>query len=83
MIVAKLHVVGSINDYTINAGGYRLGNLMDPGINTDAETKGYVDSVASVIAPGGASSTWTVSGNDIYNSNSGNVGILACLFEKN
>ena len=62
-------------NYTMSAGGYRIANLMDPALNADAANKGYVDSAFAAVAPGGASSTWALSGSNIYNTNSGNVGI--------
>lgn len=49
-----------------------IGNIIadNPTENNHVATKAYVDSTVS-----GSSSKWTLSGTNIYNSNSGNVGI--------
>ena len=72
----KLEISGSATNYSIDAGDKRIGNVGDPGSdNKDAVNVGYLKSTLTAFAPGGASSTWGLSGNNIYNTNTGNVGI--------
>ncbi|MFA5886351.1 MAG: hypothetical protein WC863_01070 [Patescibacteria group bacterium] len=70
---ARLTILPSGQNYAIDAGSYRIGNVALPTAVSDAATKGYVD---SSFAPGGSNSLWngTSTGN-IWNMNSGNVGI--------
>ena len=73
----RLSVAGSATSYSIDAGNQKIGNVADPTIAKDVVNLGFLNSSLSAFAPGGASSTWTISGNNIYNNNylTGRVGI--------
>ncbi len=72
--LARLEVVPT-SGYSILAGNFKIGNVALPTADSDAATKGYVDSfVAS--ATSSMSTLWGgLIGGNIWNLNSGNVGI--------
>ena len=73
---AQLVVGTSTNNYTIDFGSYRAGNLATPISASDAATKSYVDSAIST-------GYWTQSGSYLYTSStSWNVGIGATSTDK-
>ncbi len=72
--LARLEVVPT-SGYSILAGSFKIGNVALPTADSDAATKGYVDSfVASATTSMGTLWGGTVGGN-IWNLNSGNIGI--------
>ena len=74
----RLHLVEPTANYTLNVGGYRIGNLMDPDLADDAATRGWVESLVSALSPGPVSgdSLWALSGTNLFASSSlWNVGI--------
>ena len=71
---AKLVIGDATNNYTIDAGNYRIGNVGTPTISSDAATKSYVDSLISSST--GAIAFWGGEmGGNLWNLNTGNVGI--------
>lgn len=66
---SKLPLAGGLMSGNIDMGTNKITNLAMPSAMTDAATKNYVD-----VAISGANS-WTTSGSNIYNSNTGNVGV--------
>ncbi|MFA6194804.1 MAG: hypothetical protein WC719_03625 [Patescibacteria group bacterium] len=71
---ARLEVVPA-SGYSVLAGNFKIGNVALPTVDSDAATKGYVDSfVAS--ATSSISTLWGgLIGGNIWSLNSGNVGI--------
>ncbi len=67
---ARLEVIPATG-YSILAGNFKMGNIALPTADGDAATKGYVDSVLA----SSSASFWGGLGNDIWNTNTGNVGI--------
>ena len=65
--------IASPGTVAIDTANDRIANLGAPVYSSDAATKDYVDTAVA----GGSSGTsyWTASNNNIYNSNTGNVGI--------
>lgn len=65
--------IASPGTVAIDTANGRIANLGAPVYSSDAATKDYVDTAVA----GGSSGTsyWTASNNNIYNSNTGNVGI--------
>ncbi len=71
--LARLEVVPS-SGYSILAGSYKIGNVALPTTDADAATKGYVDS--TVASATSSITLWGgTTGGNIWNLNSGNVGI--------
>jgi hypothetical protein len=72
--IAKLEIIPA-SGYSILAGNFKIGNVALPTVNSDAATKGYVDSVVSA-ATSSIGTLWggTTTGN-IWSLNSGNAGV--------
>ena len=69
---AKLVIGAATNNYTIDAGAYRIGNVGTPVSDSDAVTKSYLDSAVSTAQ----SAFWNLSGSNLFaSSTSWNVGI--------
>ncbi len=72
--IAKLEVIPT-SGYSILAGNFKIGNVALPTADSDAASKGYVDSVIS-SATSSITTLWGgTTGGDVWNLNSGNVGI--------
>ena len=70
---AKLVIVPT-GTYSIDAGGGRIGNVSSS-IDTDAASVAYVKAIVAGTSTVPTVGYWTANGTNIYNSNSGNVGI--------
>jgi hypothetical protein len=69
---AKVTIIPNGQNFAIDAGGYKIGNIGMPLSGADAATKAYVDSFSS----GGSNALWSgTTTSNIWSTNVGNVGI--------
>ncbi|MFA5886354.1 MAG: tail fiber domain-containing protein [Patescibacteria group bacterium] len=68
--------MGSGSGYSIKAGNQKIGDVANPGADSDVVTLGWLNSAIAPLNPGGSNSLWSgTSTGNIWNTNSGNVGI--------